>query len=1449
MNLTLQQLQEQGMLSDGPQSAGKPPQSMTLQQLQESGMMGQPAAPSGPQMYQGVMLRDKPAPDDPSQMTMGKAAGLAARDVKDTAMWGVDFVLGGVTAALGGAHAVSQMAYDALHPERQVDVGHAVKQLEGWSQYTPSEIAIKLGIPENWVRGWVTKELDKIPHGISTAADDITEFVREGANLNPSTAAGMKTALEVGAYALTFGLVKKGNKAIDNMAEGTPQAKGGAPKEFDPNMPETENAISAAIGRKPKPKLDKDGIPEANRLTDVVQEGKPPVPKETYTTMPRGENVGPIPEPTPQVFRSGRDLKYSADPNVSRPVRNEKYDPTLPWEETPWDKATKAEMTRADLVDPQIHLPEVAFPLDFPRKPELPPIEEAPKKKRGRPKKKKPVEMKLAQDGRQAVLDFEKDTFFERGQELVDTPGFLRNAEDLIASKHFERRTNEMAKGTDSVRTRRQGGASNFGFSQWLVDTVKKIFKGNKAPKALPPISPRRNWDPVDYNKLTQDEKLVVPDVRPLENLMSEIVKDDTPRTNKQGFTSRNPVSTWFGKQIKDIGQFGKNIVPEFQMVHMYRSNPVVKWGIDNLNEIARKWDRLAEMVREGESFHRGMGITALRNFKRDEAGPIGYVDSLPENSKAKVYNMRVFFDEAQVLKDQGLMWPTDAMLKAKGMNAAEIKGYKGLAKMTDELYDVINYARGILGKKPVRRIPGYFPHLYEGNWVFKVLAPKVVGGVTTMHPVFFTRAPTKLAATRMKAKLEKMAARDPKLRQLLDQSEFTEPYRMEHPNDNASMMAAFEEALGVYDGNHWATPVLQKVFHQLKGNISEGVLTHALERSGVPGSIGKDMGLGKVDSAKLKEVQERYVKAVMEFAKRAEIIAKVEQPLSQYRKRISEDMGLKNTVDYLDSSIALYKGDPKNHLKRLDDGIEGAFDFAVKALTVGKQGFSGHSVHNSLQWMRNYFTTKALGFYRGSYLLGNALQPHYVGLPVLMSEASRLGKGDPYKAAALMDLNTADVSWFKKADAETLAVIDWGMRNKVITPSLFENVDFGIGTVKMSKADKAKRIITGRGMAEYIEKMGRMKAFVASYRFYRSADMSRTAARDAAVTATDHIMMNYEKYHRPRMYTDFGIIGETMSPFAVFGHGIISNTALSIKAIAHNKGSANKVKPMVAHLSTQLFFGGALGIMGIAEIELLIKGLNTLLEWSGSDYKIPSVTKALLEMGANDLITFGAVSAASKAVTDHGVNVGSLFRAPASDDFVSAAGFEWWWSDLMGKGAPAMWKIFSGEGTEADVATLVSSLAPNATAGLQEMWWSRHESEGRDGKKAVRDVNRRLGGKYMRSKEEWITRALTGSRSLSEERAVMADRAMKDATRKETRIRTHVVEQAADYLEKGEAIPNEVINRAIKKGIFPLQLQKRAQREMKRRMLGVRERRPMGNTPQQTLKELMLEDLTAGQK
>ena len=1568
-NYTIAELQEQGLL-DPQNMPGVVPE------------QPQPGRVVTPNIH-GIPVRRKTAPggtqDPNAPVTMGSAFESAAKDTAQAAAWGTDFVVGGIQAIAGGAHALSSLAYEALHPTKKMDLGNAVKQIENWTKYMPSDLAVMLGVPEEWVKGWVTEELDKIPHAISTKSDDIGEWVRENSD-SVGLATGTRTTLEVGTYALAFGLAGKASGRMKQRSEKK-QAEQKERDLYNESMAAQEAAVDAAIGRPPKSEF-------------VGPHPKPPLRGPVQPAQPA--KMGPS-LPEPQVMRRGRDMEFKKDPQFTgvRPnKRGEVYDPTVPWDYTDFQKAR---IEKVETVDPQMHLPETAFPLDFPVRPKLPEVAAEAPKRRGR-KKKQPTVLTLKEQGRQQILDFDRDTTFERGQALGDHPGFLRSAEDLLASKYFEKqmrgiesrtsrgrqsgaidinaikegiqklmakhrktdnyiqnsphlqsilekmfhsfdmnrqspfgRANETtSRGMAELRreskyfpddvkaelikesryedvtpgdaiiifihdlfkkqhqeregrieakigtadffakqqalaaidkarisSKRPGGkergATDFGFSEAVGNFIKDSLKGWKNPKMIPPVSPRKMWEATNYDKLTPEQRLVVPDVRPLENLLAEIEIDVTPTKGEKGFIDRNPKSSFFGKQVKDIKKFGKNMLTEYHMAQMYAHNPFIKWGIDNLNAIAIKWDRLGESIREHEVFSEGgFGLTAMKYLKRKEAGPIGFVDNLQPSSKQKVYDTRVFFDDAKILHEQGLMWPTEKMLQERGLNAAEIRGYQGLAKMTDSLYDVVNYARGLLGKKNIRRIPGYFPHLYEGNWTFQVVVPKQRPATKTTParvewvPVFFTRTTSKMAATKLKSKLENMAKTNPEIAKLLTDAEFRPPERMKAADDVTSMNAAFEEALRVYDEGHWATPVLQKVFHTLKGNVSEGVLTHALNRSGVKGSIANDFGLQKVDTAKLKEGQERYVRAVMEYAKRAEIITKVEKPLSDYKKRLVEDMKLPETVDYIESSIALYKGDAKNHFQAFDNGVEMVFDGIVSALTLGKQGFSGQSVRNGNMWIRNYFATKALGFYRLSYLGGNVLQPHYVGLGTMTTEAARLGKGDPYTSMALLELNTADVGWLKKLDPETKELLDWGIRNKVLTPSLFENVDFGIGTAKLSTAEKTKRIVTGRGAAEYIEKMGRMKAFVASYKFYRSADFGKTAARDAAVGMTDRIMFNYNKTARPHIYTDFGIIGETMSPFAVFAHSMMSNTVLAAKAIAHNKGAANKVKPLVANMSTQLFFGGIKGIVGVAEVGLILSGINKLLEWAGADYRVPSLNAWLLEQEYGDLLTFGAASAATTAVTEHGANVGSLFRAPAADDFLSAAGMEWWIGDVLGKATPALFRLFGEGGTEADVAEVFHVMAPNATAGMQDMYWARNNPENVAGEKTIGDINNRLAGRYPSSKAERITRAVTGSRSLKHERYNMAFQEFKDREMSASGKRRTAVEQGAYHIMRGEKVPNELYTRALNEGILPQQFHKKMLEEVKRHKYGALERKTQGKTKtlmqmqkQKTLREL----------
>ena len=997
-------------------------------------------------------------------------------------------------------------------------------------------------------------------------------------------------------------------------------------------------------------------------------------------------------------------------------------------------------------------------------------------------------------------------------------------------------------------RSRGQGGAVDPKvFAEGIDKAVKGIVKGfkwamekgrvgatsaaKKAGDTLPsgmsfherrgPAIERRDAFE-GFDALPNGAKTIIPDYD-LGRVLSGITPDTKGKT-KAGTIDETPIGRLpDGSKVQDPGGFGRTMMNDFQMASMYKNNPVIKWFMDHVTHADRMFDRMRESFKIGEVMGEAPGAikrginkvimpSAVRGMYRHEAGPLSYIDRMPQKERLQFWRAVDHFDANPILMEQGLQWPTREMLQKQGLNETQVKAYERMARLMDDLYDLDNWS--IRQTKPNyeghRQIPGYFPHMNSGAWALKVQVPGKKPG--TKKLVFFGRTHTKLGARDLKAKLEKQAQTDPRLKELLNEGVEYIEQRVGEPHEVGATIATFDKTLEVMDNNHWATPLIRKVFTGIKGSMEEGVLTSALKRHGVRG-WSTDTIRGSLDPALMRKVLERRIDMSIDFAKSQYILANIERPLEIYRTQFDK-RGMNGTFEWIKNRSMSYRGQPTNKLEFA--GIDKALNGFIDKVTGGN--FSGYTANSMLRFVRNFFTSKSIGFWSPAYLLGNIVQPHYMGMPILVREASRLGAGNPW-SALMMDLNTLDVPGHR-LDPEIKAVLDWGSKNKVITPRLMENIDFIKTKEDAGITGQIWNTIKGRRIADHIEEVGRAKSLVASYKFYRSAGQSRQVALKNAASLVDEIMMNYDRAHRPALYTDYGIVGEAMSPFMVFAHGQLANFVIAARAIKENKGLKNKAMPLVTQSLVGLFWGGLQGVIGIAEIDAIIKGYNYIARIVGDeDSEIGLFSDWVLEstgLAGHDMAMFGALSEATKPASvlltgqEHSANLGSMMRAPTINDLLGAAALEWLYD--VGANSMTVLKWINGSATENDIFKLLNQVVvPNSLVGYSEAFQQRNVPGDMLGRKVAPNTYNRGEGTYNRTQEDWNVRMLTGRRSLEEERWRAANRRVKEKRLSRQEKRTSLPDLAADYILRKEPIPHELYKQAWKAGIPFHEFSKRA--------------------------------------
>jgi hypothetical protein len=354
--------------------------------------------------------------------------------------------------------------------------------------------------------------------------------------------------------------------------------------------------------------------------------------------------------------------------------------------------------------------------------------------------------------------------------------------------------------------------------------------------------------------------------------------------------------------------------------------------------------------------------------------------------------------------------------------------------------------------------------------------------------------------------------------------------------------------------------------------------------------------------------------------------------------------------------------------------------------------------------------------------------------------------------------------------------------------------------------APNATKWITGHKVAEGIEAMGRLETAAVAYHFFKDSGLKGRELFKAAEQMINDVMVDYHHSQQPNWIPQTGILGQAAGPLSTFATNFYSTTLLFMRDIAANPTKAKNYAPMAAHIAQTALWGGAMGMLFKAEVDIIIELLNkmgagSMLKKAGlksTDEPIPTLSEMILTADmpkeVEDYIGFGVVSGST------GMNLGASMSAPGahapSENTFPGIKLG---SDIM----KSLWNLGT-RGTEADHKQALKTILPNMVSNYIDLM---EESLG--GFKEAGDVitNPAKRGKAMveLTEDRQVARML-GTRDLGEVRETTSIRSAKARDQHLNAIKPNLVDLAVDEIlhGKGENDVAELAQRALELGMSP---------------------------------------------
>ena len=245
----------------------------------------------------------------------------------------------------------------------------------------------------------------------------------------------------------------------------------------------------------------------------------------------------------------------------------------------------------------------------------------------------------------------------------------------------------------------------------------------------------------------------------------------------------------------------------------------------------------------------------------------------------------------------------------------------------------------------------------------------------------------------------------------------------------------------------------------------------------------------------------------------------------------------------------------------------------------------------------------------------------------------------------------------FMMNDKELFNYFMWARNNTSSLHPEFINdlTKFGLFEDSPAWAQKLIGYMTGETPAAAADSFSRALSSAFFLEHYVKKGLKGGELYTAISKATDANMVQYGNAFKAPVYKRLGLLGTLLSPLSSFNHTQIVNLANDLVDFKRNP-SYQTALPALVTFTTTLIMGGALGMAGAAEIELLIHAVNYLLEISDVDYRIPTLWEIVMGSPTTALfgkenkfidrtLSHGILSASTLLGTKEGLDVGSSNR------------------------------------------------------------------------------------------------------------------------------------------------------------------------------------------------------------
>lgn len=742
-----------------------------------------------------------------------------------------------------------------------------------------------------------------------------------------------------------------------------------------------------------------------------------------------------------------------------------------------------------------------------------------------------------------------------------------------------------------------------------------------------------------DYSKFSESERRMIADDRTLD----QFVHEDLVNHIEDGIVKK-PL-----KQFEDLKSFGTFVFSPQILNSMKKGYTAAIMRF--VNNSVYEYKSMSEII-----YH-----DALAHYQD--------FNNLERKSSLKLVDTIIHYDTTRgrlSLKALNARWIPDDVLRQRGHTDAEIQAYHGITKGSEFLWDLSNQALIKRGEEPIEFIPGYMPHVMVG--AYKVFVKRVVPGprglpeerVVAVRGFKLRQSAEKFAKELSSGKFDDEHG---SYRPQID-VQTRLPYKIRHHRElEGTLMADIQDQINTYQSSLSLSPEALQVLEKMDTSNLVGKSKHTLERSDIAGYLGYEgvknnflerFGIGDPTNNQLLKLWQNHARNVVDFYKNTMWQKEIYEPLTEeqpltingttYYGRLLKPEGKDKSVllKHLGEFGGNFTGSNTNKFKLIDDALQ---DISVKI------GVDPLLYREMVRGARNLLSLTKLRANPGNYV-ANSIQPiHTMGQLYWVNHMLRMsGMDEKDLPSPTVSFSKAIVQRVGTMSPEMLGAVGRARENHRLDAQL----DYELGAKQLSPILNLLNKLSLGEVTTSIESGSRLMTFMIAFEHFRKVypnDLSR--AESAATQLMEQVMVNYSQESRPLMYQNTGVIGESISPFAVFRNGYIGNTMLMAQAIIE-KPSLHALKPMLVSQLTYLATAGLIGIIGANEYNMIVNFINA----RAPEMDLPTMEELIYKLGLPDWLSFGLLSTGTKQIPglENGAYFGSSMNAVGGDDVFSSA-------------------------------------------------------------------------------------------------------------------------------------------------------------------------------------------------